>query len=294
MDSLHFMAFILLCFTYQKLSVASVSEMSNVIQLGMMESSAAYIFIQSDESDQIAIESIKHNRENNTFDDVWRNAEDKMNCTIPRGLRKEYMLAIYAYTAKYPVGNPFNKIFNDEVREYGATDEIYAKNFKFKSFQYLLTVALQKLKDESTKSAVLTYRGIRMEAEGAEGSEMRFGSFASTSFSKYVALHFINKTSESNTLFTIRTLYGANITQCSRFPGQKEVLIPPYEVFRVGKSSSRTYGMNIFLMGQRKHGVRMKLEKGKDGGVMVVPCKGNYISASRVLWILAVLTSITM
>ncbi|GCB80418.1 hypothetical protein scyTo_0016195 [Scyliorhinus torazame] len=288
------MPFILLCFTYEELSVASVSEMNNVIHLGMMESSAAYIFIQSDESDKIAIENIKHNRENNTFADIWRNAEEKMNCTIPRGLRKEYMLAVYAYTAQYPVGNPFNKIFNEEVRKYGATDEIYAKKFKFKSFQYLLTVALQKLKDDSTKSAVMSYRGIRIEAEGAEGSEMRFGSFTSSSFSKDVALRFINKTTKSNTLFEIRTLYGANITQCSRFPGQKEVLIPPYEMFRVGKSSSGKYGKSISLMGQRKQGIRVKLEMGKDGEVIVVPCKGSDISASRSLWILAALISITI
>ncbi|GCC19522.1 hypothetical protein chiPu_0018405 [Chiloscyllium punctatum] len=81
--------------------------LGNVIQLDMVNSSAAYIFSWNNESDQLAISRIPKEAREHGFEDVWTNAVKRMNCIVPSGLTKELMVALYAYTADYPKHNPF-------------------------------------------------------------------------------------------------------------------------------------------------------------------------------------------
>ncbi|XP_067837213.1 erythroblast NAD(P)(+)--arginine ADP-ribosyltransferase-like [Heptranchias perlo] len=296
MRSLVLTLLIALCSNYQDILAVSVSEKNekNVIDLDMAPNSAAYIFTQSPESDEIAINYIQKERENGTFDEVWKIAESNMKCKVPSGLKREHMLAVYAYTLEKPKGNVFYKMFNEAVRRYGATDSIYAKNFNFKSFHYLLSTALQKLRVDSGNKSHHTFRGIKKQAEAEEGATVRFGYFASSSLDEQVALSFFDKNINTNTMFEISTGYGTPIQECSSVPGETEILILPYEMFRVGMISPMEHGTKIELTGDGLQGTNVKVEKGEGGKLVVVRSAGAIISALGGFWILAALVSISV
>ncbi|XP_048476760.1 GPI-linked NAD(P)(+)--arginine ADP-ribosyltransferase 1-like [Rhincodon typus] len=262
--------------------------LEDVIHLDMVKSSAAYIFRRSTESDQLAISHVQ-----NETGDVWKNAKNNMKCPVASGLTKEHMLAVYAYTAQYPRKKPFYRQFNDAVREYGADEMTYENNFKYKSYHYLLATALEELRSKSPTETKRVYRGIKHLAEGTEGSQMRFGIFASSSLDENVARKFINPSTKTNTIFNIRTQYGVRIQKYSCFPSEDEVLIPPYELFIVGKITSETYGNCVPLTGVTKEEKQMRLKIGKSGKLVVVPNEGIANSAFSGLWILTALICIS-
>ncbi|XP_072424019.1 GPI-linked NAD(P)(+)--arginine ADP-ribosyltransferase 1-like [Chiloscyllium punctatum] len=260
----------------------------------MVNSSAAYIFSWSSESDQLAISFIPKEAREHGFEDVWTNAVKRMNCIVPSGLTKEHMVALYAYTADYPKHDPFYRRFNEAVRQYGTNEIIYDKRFVYKSYHYLLATALEKLTTHSPAEFEWVYRGIRKLAKGIEGSRMRFGSYTSSSLDEGVALDFIDNNTKWNTMFFISSRYGVQIEKYSCFSEEKEVLIPPYEVFQVGRITSRKYGNYVPLTGVDKQGIQVKLEIGDNGKLVVVPNEGTANSALGGLWILIAAACIVM
>ncbi|XP_067837249.1 ecto-ADP-ribosyltransferase 5-like [Heptranchias perlo] len=291
---------IVLCSNCQDNRAVSVSGKNekNVIHLDMAPNSAAYIFTQSPESDEIAINYIQAERNRSQkFDEVWKIAEKHMKCKVPSGLKREHMLAVYAYTLQDPKGNGFHSMFNEAVRRYGATDSIYDKSFNFKSFHYLLSTALQKLRVVSGNTTYHTYRGISKLVKSIKGATVRFGYFASSSLDEQVALGFIDKSKNINTIFEITTDYGTPIYNCSSEPHENEILILPYEVFRVGRISQMEHGTKIELTGDGLQGTNVKVEMGEDGKLVLVRSGvrgGARISALGGLWILAALVSISV
>uniref|UniRef100_UPI00398E61DD NAD(P)(+)--arginine ADP-ribosyltransferase 2-like n=1 Tax=Pristiophorus japonicus TaxID=55135 RepID=UPI00398E61DD len=143
---------------------------------------------------------------------------------MPRGLRREHVVAIRAYTKS----SLSYCEFNAATRQYGANDAIYQEKFHFKSFHYLLSVALDKFK----KKRLTTYRGSQELFIPAKEHYFRFGQFASSSLQDIEAKEFMKKFNE-NTLFKIVTKLGVRISQFSHLPAEHEVLIPPIEVFKV-------------------------------------------------------------
>ncbi|XP_067837200.1 erythroblast NAD(P)(+)--arginine ADP-ribosyltransferase-like [Heptranchias perlo] len=276
------------------LSVSEKNE-KNVIHLDMAPNSAAYIFTQSPESDEVAINDIQEERKKNpTFDALWRFCDHSMTCKVPSGLKREHMVAVYIYTRMSGEGKVFDKMFNEAVRRYGATDSIYAENFNFKSFHYLLSTALQKLRVDLGNKPFHTYGVIRKQVWGVEDATVRLGSFAVSWRNVQDALGVIDKTQKTNTMFEITTNYGVPIYCCSILPVEFMILIPPYEVFRVGKISSMEHGTNIQLTGDGLQGTNVKVEKGEGGKLVVVRSAGATISALGGLWILAALVSISV
>ncbi|XP_067916192.1 ecto-ADP-ribosyltransferase 5-like [Heterodontus francisci] len=263
----------------------------NVIQLDMAKSSAAYIFNHTIESDHLAIQHIQEERKNNKmFDNVWSKATKEMTMDPPSGLMKEHMFAVYAYTISN--GSNFFRIFNEAMRQYGASDAIYAKNFKFIGFHYLLSVAMQTLNNISHCARKTTYRGFTKLAEAQVGSEIRFGYFASSSFSKKVALKFTKNTTKTNTFLQIRSQFGVPIQNYSAVPDEQEVLIPPDEVFEVEQYIPWEYGINISLTAKRRNGPLVNLEMDKNGNLVAVHSEGATILTLGRLWILALLVPI--
>ncbi|XP_067835704.1 erythroblast NAD(P)(+)--arginine ADP-ribosyltransferase-like [Heptranchias perlo] len=294
MRSLLLTLLIVLWSHYQNNLALSVSEKfeKNVIHLDMAPNSAAYIFTQSPEADEIAINYMEEERKKNqTFNDVWQFADREMKCKIPSELRREHMLAVYAYTVETP---RFYSMFNEAVRRYGVNDAIYAERFNFKSFHYLLSTALQKLRVDSGSKSYPTFRGFNMQTDTNVGAEIRFGYYASSSLDEEVALIFINMTEKTNTMLEITTQYGVPIQECSNQPDEKEILIPPYEKFQVRKIVSREYGTKIQLTEDGLKGTNVKVEKDKDGKMVVLRSGDARISALGGLWILAALVSISV
>uniref|UniRef100_A0A803TKQ6 NAD(P)(+)--arginine ADP-ribosyltransferase n=1 Tax=Anolis carolinensis TaxID=28377 RepID=A0A803TKQ6_ANOCA len=119
--------------------------------------------------------------------------------------------------------------FNAAVRTGGKSTTSYEKDFHFKSFDFLVTKAIEVLKASQT-GCYDVYRGVsnlRFTVPDPN-KPVRFGHFTSSSLSKEVAEYF-----GTDTFFTIKTCYGAKIIDFSYFPSEEEVLIPPYETFKV-------------------------------------------------------------
>ncbi|XP_054149852.1 erythroblast NAD(P)(+)--arginine ADP-ribosyltransferase-like [Melozone crissalis] len=123
--------------------------------------------------------------------------------------------------------------FNAAVRTAGHTRQEYRDNFHFKTLHFLLTQALVTLRQAQKEQCHNVYRGVRKyQFKAKPGDIVRFGQFSSASQSEEIANRF-----GSATVFEVYTCHGAAIGSFSKFPNEEEVLIPPYETFKVIKVS---------------------------------------------------------
>ncbi|XP_030411878.1 erythroblast NAD(P)(+)--arginine ADP-ribosyltransferase-like isoform X1 [Gopherus evgoodei] len=169
----------------------------------------------------------------------WKEMKDKSY--MPRNFKPEYAIAILAYTSQGPLyKQPLHQEFNAAVREAGRTRDFYLNNFNFKTLHFLLTRALHVLKASEPTKCHQVYRGVRGIRFKAESRKpVRFGHFTSTSLKNESALHF-----GQDTFFSIKTCHGVIIKNFSFFPGENEVLIPPFEIFKVtnfSRAQDRTF-----------------------------------------------------
>ncbi|XP_070605495.1 erythroblast NAD(P)(+)--arginine ADP-ribosyltransferase-like [Erythrolamprus reginae] len=167
---------------------------------------------------------------NRVYADAWAAAsslwrERKASFPESHGLKPEQAIALMAYTAQ----GRFHRDFNTAVREAGRTRESYLGHFHFKAFHFLLTRALHLLGLTAQPRCQKVYRGVRnIRFTSEHAKPVRFGQFTSSSRSNESALRF-----GTDSFFTIETCYGVNIKNYSFFPGEEEVLIPPFEKFKV-------------------------------------------------------------
>ncbi|XDV52190.1 hypothetical protein PO909_020941 [Leuciscus waleckii] len=166
-----------------------------------------------------------------SFRNVWTAEAKKLKDS-------KYLTAIYAYTQD-EIYKEFNKAVRTERKKY--TD----KNFKWYSLHFLLTKALQMLKKKQTKNYTV-YRGTKSKFKGKEGMTFRFGSFASFSRSRNVARGFANK--GRGTCFELKDYKGAHVATYSEYPGEEEVLIPPYEKFKVTDVKTNDWCKTVFVL----------------------------------------------
>ncbi|XP_074073404.1 ecto-ADP-ribosyltransferase 5-like [Macrotis lagotis] len=180
---------------------------------------------------------------NLNFSKVWENAEIKWNGITPNNKKMDMLfeVAVIAYTTET---NKIYPTFNRAVRECCESLDAYMNNFHFKALHFYLTRAVQMLKG----SCKNVYRGISVKQQPDGTGEMRFGQFASTSLNQIVARKFTKK---SGTLYKVYTCEGAAIEHLSVFPREKEVLIPPYEVFDVSMFSD-SEGLNNVELKSKK------------------------------------------
>ncbi|KAL0154213.1 hypothetical protein M9458_050477 [Cirrhinus mrigala] len=97
-----------------------------------------------------------------------------------------------------------------------------------------LTDAIQILK-KTQKKCYLTFHGTKAEFKKLDlNKEVHFGQFASSSLDLKIAQRFGTKS-----CFEIHTCEGADVSKYSKLPYEKEVLIPPYEKFKVTAVKTR-------------------------------------------------------
>ncbi|NXD45915.1 NARE ribosyltransferase, partial [Copsychus sechellarum] len=147
-------------------------------------------------------------------------------------------IALMAYTM-----DDLYQQFNDDVRELGRSPQEYRDNFHFKALHFLLTDALATLRDAQGKQCRCVLRGTdKYLFQANVGDIVRFGQFASASLCKDIAQGF-----GSTTVFKVQTCYGAHIKNFSRYPIEDEVLIPPFEKFKVTKVTEDGEKVRIHL-----------------------------------------------
>ncbi|XP_041789989.1 NAD(P)(+)--arginine ADP-ribosyltransferase 2-like [Chelmon rostratus] len=164
---------------------------------------------------------IKEEKHIRPFADVWSEAEKcakkKLKHTKHMALTKDHIKAICAYTS-----DKLYRPFNTAVR---TEKSIYGSSFQFHSLHFLLTSAIQIL--NSKYYCHTTYRRASVRFTGKVHQIIRFGSFASSSYSTDLT-NFGNET-----CFKIKTCSGASLKSYSMYDDEEEVLIPPYEMFKI-------------------------------------------------------------
>ncbi|NXX99975.1 NARE ribosyltransferase, partial [Centropus bengalensis] len=187
---------------------------------------------------------------NKVYAEGWTKAVarwQKSRHCIPKvpGMRPEHVIAILAYTEECPLYKEFNKA----VPKAGRSRQEYLRTFNFKVLHFLLSEALRILKDSRSGRCYSVYRGIKGHHFTAQRLQsVRFGSFASTSLRKDVAMEH-----GEDTLFSVYTCYGALIRDFSCFPREEEVLVPPFEKFKVTSVTNTAHGARIQLRSQKVH-----------------------------------------
>ncbi|NXO78655.1 NARE ribosyltransferase, partial [Sitta europaea] len=137
-------------------------------------------------------------------------------------------IALMAYTMEE---RKLYEDFNRAVRTAGRSCQEYRDNFHYKTLHFLLSQALGRLREAQGGQCRCVYRGVRgYRFTARRGDTVRFGQFASASLCKGNVPDF-----GTDTVFKVHTCYGGDIHEFSDFPGEEEVLIPPFETFEVTK-----------------------------------------------------------
>ncbi|KTF73105.1 hypothetical protein cypCar_00049229 [Cyprinus carpio] len=160
---------------------------------------------------------------NSNFANAWNHAKAD-NYTQPGdNLTKNHLIAIHVYSSSvFEVYKEFKEADHD------GKDSYKTKKYKWYSLHFLLTDAIQILK-KTQKKCYYTYRRTKLTfIQNYQNGKIRFGSFTSSSIDPNKTKIFGNVS-----CFEIYTCEGANIAKYSKHPHEKEVLIPPYEMFNV-------------------------------------------------------------
>ncbi|TKS92591.1 Erythroblast NAD(P)(+)--arginine ADP-ribosyltransferase [Collichthys lucidus] len=146
-------------------------------------------------------------------------------------LTEDQVRAICLYTDKI-VYKPFNEAVRTEGKKYGDKDNDHL--FEYHLLHYQLTSAIQILNEHqnpnpegSDKKCLTVYRRTKDIYNGDQNQVIRFGMFASSSLKKDLYSF------GTITCFQIETCFGAALTDYEMNEGQQEVLIPPYEQFKI-------------------------------------------------------------
>ncbi len=195
----------------------------NIYSLDMALNSVddQYEGCREDMANDVETKYLKNELNNSTdFKIAWKKAEEfvKKNDT---DLKKNHLMAIYVYSDSI-VFNHFNNNTRYGKEQYRET------RYKWYSLYFLLTEAIPIL-NTTQNTCYSTFRGTKVKFnENVLNHEVRFGQFASSSLN-------INKTTTFGNVscFEINTCEGVNVSKYSKLKLEKEVLIPPYEKFKV-------------------------------------------------------------
>ncbi|NWI50279.1 NRT2 ribosyltransferase, partial [Calyptomena viridis] len=215
----------------------------------------------------------------NSFDDQYRGCQDRMLRVLPKLNRTEFAtnrnysktwVTATALWNKRPHPHPLLPrdegisllaytlwtnlylTFNAATREAGSSSCQYRNNFHYKVLHFLLTRALEDLqRAESHPRCFHVYRGVRgTRFITRPGRTVRLGQFTSSSPKKEVAQRF-----GTDTFFEVETCHGASIRNFSNVCLEEEVLIPPFEKFKVTRVTHLGGKTQIQL---KSHGVYSK------------------------------------
>ncbi|KAF7647943.1 hypothetical protein LDENG_00164420, partial [Lucifuga dentata] len=206
----------------------TLPDATNPIPLDLVEAAVDDMYLGCTKEMKTAVEK-KYKKEIQQFEKVWKKAEKCTNrnlankLSVDKALTKDHMQAICVYTSDL---NKFYQKFNEVVQ---TGREQYCTSFPYHTVHFLLTTAIQLLKENQQRCHTV-YRRTKKKFTGNVGQIIRFGYFASTSLRTDLT-HF-----GKETCFNVTTCSGAFLKKYAYLQEkEKEVLIPPYEMFQITK-----------------------------------------------------------
>lgn len=246
------------------MTVATVA--TKVLPLDMAENSFDDQYLNCDPAMTKALPALKDSelQQNSLFAEVWANATaewQKRGSRVSPLSSPDQAIALMAYTMK-----GLHNEFNAAVRKAGSSRQEYRDKFHYKTLHFLLTQALATLRVSQGQKCRSVFRGVQgVRFQARRGDIVRFGQFVSTSLSKEVANGFGN-----DTVFKVHTCYGADIHEFSKKSDQEEVLIPPFETFKVTSVTQEGKCTLIHLRSTGTHS-NYNCEWLRGGSVPMVP-----------------------
>lgn len=153
---------------------------------------------------------------------AWSQAEQKAAAPAHSFMQKQHSVAIYVFTQA--VWRPGRRTVLTAAE--GSENQPSAEAQSLFSY---LSDALQILKHSQRLCHTTTIRTDAPSGLNASGKLLRFGTFVLGSGSHHL---------RGNACFEVHTCFGANVTYYSAWKQSSQVLIPPYEVFRVTEGPS--------------------------------------------------------
>ncbi|XP_045903300.1 erythroblast NAD(P)(+)--arginine ADP-ribosyltransferase-like [Micropterus dolomieu] len=198
--------------------------------LSMVEDSVDDMYFGCNEEAAQKVKKAYFEKERNMapFGEAWKKEKNcseenlKKREKEDKALTKDHMQAICVYTRVQGVYKEFNVAVRTQRSKYNSS------SFQFHSLHFLLTSAIQIL--NRNFHCHTTYRRTRDKFSGKVNQIIRFGSFTSSSYRTDL------KQFGYITCFKIKTCLGAFLKNYSSIPEEKEVLIPPYEMFKITKT----------------------------------------------------------
>ncbi|XP_039653152.1 ecto-ADP-ribosyltransferase 4-like [Perca fluviatilis] len=141
---------------------------------------------------------------------------------VHKHLKEEHAIVMYMYTKLNYIQQEFNQAGKTGKLKYN-TDR-----FKFHYFYFYLTDAIQVLRHNQTSCRTTYHRTRKQFDHNVINTNMRFGAFTWVASSK--------ESFDMNgnvSCFEIYSCFGADITHYSATNQMGQVLIPPYEVFKI-------------------------------------------------------------
>lgn len=155
---------------------------------------------------------------------AWSNAEQKAATPAHSFMEKEHSVAIYVFTQAVgrPGGTVLTAAEGSEKQPSSETQSLFS----------YLSDALQILKHSQRLCHTTSYTTDAPSDLNVSGKLLRFGTFVLGSGGVRL---------RGNACFEVHTCFGADVTHYSALKQNSQVLIPPYEVFRVthGHSDAR-------------------------------------------------------
>ncbi|XP_068583298.1 ecto-ADP-ribosyltransferase 4-like [Cebidichthys violaceus] len=159
---------------------------------------------------------------NPNFSIAWASAEGGAKKPAQQHLKEEHATVIYMYTKLKNIQQDFDRAVKTGKHNYSTY------RFKFHYFYFHLTNAIQVLRHKQTSCGTTFHRTWRHFDRNVINTNMRFGAFTWVASSKR-SFDFNGNVS----CFEIYSCFGADITYYSAANQMGQVLIPPYEVFKI-------------------------------------------------------------
>ncbi|XP_070684103.1 ecto-ADP-ribosyltransferase 4-like [Pempheris klunzingeri] len=159
---------------------------------------------------------------NRNFSFAWALAESNAKTPVHKHLKEDHAIVMYMYTKVKNIQQDFNNAVKTGKHKYGTY------GFMFHYFYFYLTDAVQVLRHNETSCKTTYHRTRKQFSHNVINTNMRFGAFTLVA-SSMQSFDFNGNMS----CFEIHSCFGADITYYSAANQMGQVLIPPYEVFKI-------------------------------------------------------------